>query len=386
MAVKRIKSNMDVVTAAQLRIKNVFSNGLKVYMSFSGGKDSIVMADIVLKLIRAGEIDPKLLTVLFIDEEAMYGSAIESVEKWRKKFLLVGARFSWYCIEVKHFSAYNQLTSDESYTCWDHTKQDAWVRRPPPYAIRNHPQLRPGVDNYQSFLPKITADGIMLVGVRASESVQRLQYMAQLNIGAGSSITGKNMIYPIYDWKTADVWLYLRENRLDIPVIYLWMYQAGIPKNQLRISQLFSVDCVGSLIHIAEYEPGLWERILRREPNAYLAMLYWDSELYRRSSKQRREGDTAQKDYRAMLLRILFEEQDRYFTTDLTRHVAAQYRKLIARFDGMARPRDYRKMYDALVAGDPKLRTLRAITMDIASAYSEYAKKFRKQEGGGQDA
>ena len=379
MAVKRIKSTMDVVTAARIRIKNVFSNGLKVYMSFSGGKDSLVMADIVLKLISSGEIDPKLLTVLFVDEEAMYESAIEKVEEWRRKFLLVGATFSWYCIEVKHFSAYNQLTSDESYTCWDHTKQDVWVRRPPPFAIRNHPQLRPGIDNYQSFLPKVTGDGIMLVGVRASESVQRLQYMAQLNVGAGSSITGKNMIYPIYDWKTVDIWLYLKENRIDIPVIYLWMYQADVNKNQLRICQLFSVDCVGSLIHIAEYEPGLWERILRREPNAYLAMLYWDSELYRRSSKQRRETEEP-KDYKALLMQMLFGDPDRHFTTPLTRNVAAQYRKMIAKIDGMARPRDYRKMYDALVAGDPKLRTMRAVTMDIFSAYAEYAKKFRITE------
>ncbi len=59
----------------------------------------------------------------------------------------------------------------------------------------------------------MTGDGIMLVGVRASESVQRLQYMAALNLGAGSSITGKNMIYPMYDWKTTDVWLYLRDNQ-----------------------------------------------------------------------------------------------------------------------------------------------------------------------------
>jgi predicted phosphoadenosine phosphosulfate sulfurtransferase len=209
--------------------------------------------------------------------------------------------------------------------------------------------------------------------------------MAQLGIGAGSSITGKNMIYPLYDWKTADIWLYLRENHIDIPVIYLWMYQAGVNKNQLRICQLFSVDCVGSLIHIAEYEPGLWERILHREPNAYLATLYWDSELYRRSSKQRRAGEDA-KNYRALLMGMLFDEPEKHFTTQLTRHVAAQYKKLLAKLDGMARPRDYRKMYDALVAGDPKLRTLRAITMDVATAYSEYAKNFRVQRGGGQDA
>ncbi len=77
MAVKRIKTNIDVVTATRNRIKNVFSNGVKVYMSFSGGKDSLVMADITLKLIKAGEIDPKLLTVLFVDEEAIYTSVEE---------------------------------------------------------------------------------------------------------------------------------------------------------------------------------------------------------------------------------------------------------------------------------------------------------------------
>jgi predicted phosphoadenosine phosphosulfate sulfurtransferase len=381
MAVKRIKSGIDVVTAARTRIKNVFSNGVKVYMSFSGGKDSLVLADITLKLIKAGEIDPKLLTVLFIDEEAIYTSVEKTVHEWRKKFIMAGARFDWWCVEVKHFSAYNQLTADESYTCWDHTKEDVWVRRPPPFALRNHPQLKPGIDNYQSFLPKVTGDGIMLVGVRASESVQRLQYMAAMNLGAGSSITGKNMIYPLYDWKTKDVWLYLKNEHVDIPEIYLWMYQTGIGANQLRICQYFSVDCVGSLIHIAEYEPGLWEKILRREPNAYLAALYWDSELYRRSSKQRRETEK-QKDYKAIVKHMLFEDPERYFTTQLTRNVAKQYRKLIVKMDGMIRPRDYRKIHDALVAGDPKLRTLRAISMDISSSYAEYAKKFRVSEGG----
>jgi len=376
MAVKRIRSNMDVVTAARMRIKNVFSNGVPVYLSFSGGKDSLVMADITLKLIQAGEIDPKQLTVIFVDEEAIYSSVEETVMKWRKKFLLAGASFQWWCVEVKHFSAYNQLTNDESYTCWDHTKEDVWVRRPPPFALRNHPKLRPGIDNYQSFLPKVTGDGIVLVGVMASESVQRLQYMAALNLGAGQSITGKNMIYPLYDWKRSDVWLYLKENKVDIPIIYLWLYQTGTRRNQLRISQFFSIDCVGSLIRLAEYEPGLWEKILRREPNAYMAALYWDSELFRRSSRKRRENEN--KDYKALVRHMLFEDSDKYFTTDLTRRVANEYRKLIIKTDNMIRDRDWRNMYDALVAGDPKLRTLRAIRMNIATSYAEYAKTFRK--------
>lgn len=41
MAVKRCESSIDVVKAAEIRITNVFNNGLPVYMSFSGGKDSL---------------------------------------------------------------------------------------------------------------------------------------------------------------------------------------------------------------------------------------------------------------------------------------------------------------------------------------------------------
>jgi predicted phosphoadenosine phosphosulfate sulfurtransferase len=377
MAIKRIKSDTDVVTAARTRIKNVFSNGVPVYMSFSGGKDSLCLADVVLTLIHSGEINPALLTVLFIDEEAIYDSVEKKVIEWRGKFLSVGAAFQWWCIEVKHFSCYNQLTEDESYTCWDHTKQNVWVRKPPPYAIRNHPMLRPGIDNYQSFLPKVTKDGIMIVGVRAAESVQRLQYMAALNLGVGNVITGHNTIYPLYDWKNTDVWLYLRNQQVDVPEVYLWMYQVGVNRNMLRISQFFSVDCVSSLLHISEYEPGLWERILLREPNAYLALLYWDSEIYRRSSRTRRETE-APKDYKAIVKQMLYAEPDKHFTTHSSQRVAEQYRRQLIRYDGMAQPKHYRKIYDALIAGDPKLRTLRAINTDIAVCYAEYAKQFRK--------
>ena len=379
MAVKRITSNVDVVTAARQRIRNVFANGVPVYMSFSGGKDSIVLADLVYNLIRSGEINPKQLTVLFIDEEAIFDCIEETTKKWRKKFLLAGAKFQWWCIEVKHFSCLNELSSDETFVCWDHRKRAVWVRQPPPFAIRNHPQLKPGIDNYQSFLPKVTMDGIMITGVRAAESVQRLQYMANCNVGAPGSITGKNMIYPIYDWKTIDVWMYLKDNNIEIPEVYLQMYQVGVSKGQLRVSQFFSVDTVPVLVHLAEYDPNLMERVLRREPNAYLAMLYWDSEMFHRTTRKRKalEGED-NRDYRELVKDMLFTRYDELFNTPLKRRVADQYKKLFIKMDGMARPKDFKKMYGGLTAGDPKLRTMRAIYQDVCCSYASYAKSFRK--------
>ena len=37
---------MDVVTAAKIRIRNTFRNSVPVYMSFSGGKDSLTLAQL----------------------------------------------------------------------------------------------------------------------------------------------------------------------------------------------------------------------------------------------------------------------------------------------------------------------------------------------------
>ena len=89
MAVKRIRSDMDVVTAAKSRIRNVFRNGVPVYMSFSGGKDSLALAQLTMSLIQNGEIDPSLLTVQFVDEEAIFPCIEQTVKNWRRKFLTV---------------------------------------------------------------------------------------------------------------------------------------------------------------------------------------------------------------------------------------------------------------------------------------------------------
>ena len=382
MAVKRLQASISCVEAAFQRVRNVFSNGVKVYMSLSGGKDSICMADVVYKLIQRGEIDAKQLTCVFIDEEAIYDCSIESMKFWRKRFLMAGAKFDWYCLPLKQVSCFNQLTNDESWITWEPGKEDVWVRKPPPFAIMSSPYMtRVGSMNYQTFLPKVTKDGIMLTGVRAAESLQRLKYMAALNIGM-QGITGKNIIYPIYDWKDNDVWMYIRDNHLDIPEAYLWIYQAGENRHSLRISNFFACDSLRGLKHVAETDPDLWARIEKREPNAYLTLLYWDTEWYKRSSRTRRQneaGDT--RDYKELTRQMLFDEYDKHFTNPTTRKVADAYKKCYAKVAGIARPRDYKQMHDALVAGDPKLRTLRAVYHNVYEAYADYAKQFRRKGG-----
>ncbi len=373
MAVKRLTGKINVVDAARQRIINIFNNGLTVYMAFSGGKDSLCLAHVVLKLIQEGKINPKQLIVHFIDEEAIYSCIERTVIEWRKKFILAGARFDWYCIEVRHFNCFNELSNDESFICWDSQKKDVWVRQPPKFAIRDHPLLRHRKDTYQDFLDRLCLDGITIIGVRVAESLQRLQAQARR---AANKYKGKKKLYPIYDWKDKDVWLYLKNENVKIPEIYLYLWQVGMNRRQLRVSQFFSIDTSRSLVQMNEYYPDLMERIIRREPNAYLAALYWDSEMFGRASRKRKEMEKGQakRDYKAELL-IIFNEFDKRFTTPHKRQIAAHYRNFFLEASSIVDNDDCQKIYEGLINGDPKLRTLRALYHHVYGKYVDVAKK-----------
>ena len=139
MPVTKKQSTIDVLTAAKQRIKNLFSNGCKVYLSFSCGKDSLCMSSITYDLIRSGEIDGRLLTVTFIDEEGIYKSMEDAALRWKKKFESIGVKFLWFCLPVKQVSVIDHLSASESWITWEPGKEDVWVRKPPPFAIMSSP-------------------------------------------------------------------------------------------------------------------------------------------------------------------------------------------------------------------------------------------------------
>jgi len=370
MVVKR-EGSRTVVEAARQRIINAFSNGKKVYVSFSGGKDSLCLLDLILQLAAEGKIDPAMMIVEFIDEEAMYDCVIQKVYEWRKKILLAGGKFNWFCLEVRHYSYFNQLEQDEYFICWDSQRKDSWVRQPPPFAIFDHPVCKRRADRYQQFLERHNADGICITGVRIAESIQRLKFVTH-SFSSKKGLARGNMVWPIYDWKDSDVWRYLYEQKIDIPEVYLYMYQVGIRLNQLRVSQFFSIDTAKSLVKMNEYYPDLMDRIIRREPNAYLAALYWDSELFRHSTRNRKALE-GKRDYKAEVFKLL-NNPKKNFVMESSLYNANQIIKTLLKYGSLVSERVYRTIYDCLVAGDPKQRTLRAIITQINCDWTKACK------------
>lgn len=349
---------ISVLDATRKRIRNIYASGAKVYLSISGGKDSIVLMSLVYDLAKRGEISLKNTEVVFIDEEAMFDCVIEIVAKWRRRFMSMGADFSWYCVEVRHFNCLNSLSEQESFICWDRRKKDVWVRDMPPFAITSHPMLKPRKDTYQKFLERTSKDGVTIIGVRMSESVQRRSYLA-------SAMTNQKTIsrkmFPIYDWKDGDIFKYILERGLELPEVYQFMWETGTRKNGLRISQFFSIDTARALVNLYEYYPDLAERVQRREPNAYLVRLYWDTEMFRRSTKGRREAEKG-KDYKALVLKMLSDIEGS-FATQPERELAVKFKRAIGSVSGETNKRMWKTAYDALLAGDPKGRAMRSFYM-----------------------
>lgn len=367
MPVKKMMSSMNVLDAARTRIQNLFDSGCKVYLSFSSGKDSLCLSSITYDLIREGRIDPRQLTVTFIDEEGLYPSMVEAAERWRRNFAKVGVTFLWFCLPFKQVSVIDHLSSSESWITWEPGVQ--WMRDPPQGAIMQHPLLRyPGEMNYQTFCTKAFNDGIQMIGLRSTESLTRYQCIAKHNMDRPS---GK--FYPIYDWTDNDVWLYIKEHDLEFPEIYMRLYEAGVSKRQLRLCAFFG-DCgTQGLRWIAETDNDLWQRIEKREPNAYLVLLYWDSEMFRRSTRKRKDlgqDEENAKDYRALCKDLLFLNTERYTIAKDTLSHLSMWKGLFIKSYGIAENRHYKKMYEGILYGDPKMRVLRILWQEIYTDYN----------------
>lgn len=344
--------NCNVVEAAERRILEAFNNNKTVAMSFSGGKDSICMSDIVVKTMQKYGISFTRLMVIFFDEEAIYPDVEKIVLQWRGKFMSLGAKFYWFCLPIKHYNCCNKLANDESFICWEPGQESVWVRPMPKFAIRNHTAFRMGM-SYQVFSEKIFKDIPQMVGLRMAESLQRR--------AAISSIRISTFIYPIYDWKDQDVWLYIQRTELQIPVTYIYLYKVGVALNKLRISQFFSIDTIKSLPKVLEFYPELYERILKREPNADLVMLYHETDMFR-SSKQDRKFDMDKgKDYKALFIETM--KKASIHPEDYPGYEIAK--KIYARTNNATSQKTYQKMYQMLLAGDPKKRSYRILVGDL---------------------
>jgi len=120
------------------------------------------------------------------------------------------------------------------------------------------------------------------IGIRADESLNRFRTIARDKpMFDGKPWTTKVIancwnIYPIYDWKTKDLWTYFGKFKKPYNKLYDRMYQAGMKISQMRICEPFGDEARKGLWLYQVVEPEMWAKVCLRVAGANTGALYSD--------------------------------------------------------------------------------------------------------------
>jgi predicted phosphoadenosine phosphosulfate sulfurtransferase len=281
----KIYRDKNVLQASRERIREAFDNVERVYVAFSGGKDSSVMLHLVMEeAIRRQQ----RVGVMFIDFEAQYADSIEHVGQM---FELYKDYIDphWICIPML---LRNAVTNYEPrWVCWDESKRDIWIRQKPRFhkTEYDYPFAQAGME-FEEFIVlfgewygqgKKTAG---FIGIRAQESLHRYCAIATWE-KRGLTMNGRRWttkivdevynVYPIYDWLVEDIWrFHAHFPKLPHNQIYDKMQMAGVPLSQQRLCQPFGDDQRRGLWLYHILEPDTWSKLVLRVNGANSGALY----------------------------------------------------------------------------------------------------------------
>jgi len=285
--------DIDVYQAAAERIKFVFDNFEKIYVSFSGGKDSAIVLNLLLDYIKSNSIQKKL-GVLFVDLEGQYKLTIEYVRQMIEGNLDYIEPY-WVCLPLNlrnAVSVYNPF-----WCCWESECKDKWVRSMPDgkYVINenNNPFwfFRRRME-FEEFVVKFGEwysggrSTACLVGIRSDESLNRFRTIVSTS---KQTLDGKQWttriasnlynVYPIYDWATQDVWVANAKFNWPYNKLYDMFYRAGVSIHNMRICQPYGDDQRIGLNLFRVIEPDTWAKIVNRVSGANFGNIYCGNKL-----------------------------------------------------------------------------------------------------------
>lgn len=276
----------SVLIAARERVAYAFDNFEQVYVSFSGGKDSSVMLHLVMdEAIARG----RKVGVLLIDLEAQYKMTIAHAEEM---FRLYADHIDlhWVCLPLLMRNAVSNF--EPRWCCWDPKAKNYWVRELP-----IHRGVRSDPFEYPFFVPKMEFEEFMVlwgiwyangkttggcIGIRCDESLNRFRTIASKTKemhGEAQFTTkvddGLFNVYPIYDWKTEDIWRYHATfSHKPHNAVYDRMHLAGVPISQQRLCQPYGDDQRRGLWLYHLLEPETWFKLVARVNGANSGAMY----------------------------------------------------------------------------------------------------------------
>lgn len=316
---KRVYRKTNVYEASKKRIAFIFKNFERIYVSFSGGKDSGVMLNLVLDYMKKHKIKKKI-GLMTLDNEANYGYSLSFMHKIIQQNLDLLDVY-WCCLPITLPCTVSSFAVD--WQCWGVDDKNRWIRPMPKekYIVNiwNHKfdffKENMAYDEFWDKFGDWYSQGkrtACLIGIRTDESLNR--YRAILNDKkkslSGRRWTKKNTprvynCYPIYDWRTKDVWVANARFGWEYNELYDIFYKAGLSIAQMRVASPFMSESKSSLNLYRVIDHHVWARLCARVQGANFIATYGKQLSYR--GIQLPEGHTW-KSFTKFLLETLPEE------------------------------------------------------------------------------
>lgn len=264
---------MNVYEATLERMRVVFRDFDNVLVAFSCGKDSGVMINIAYKYAKENNLLHKL-SFYYEDYEAGYRFTDEYAERTFAAMDGVKSRY-WLCLPIS--AACSVSMYEPRWIPWDADKKDIWVRDMPSYDYVINESNCPypfikgtkGFDariQFAEWFAKENGSTAVLIGIRAQESLTRRaiftsQHRTMMHNGLPwSKVMNEQMcnFYPVYDWKTEDIWVANYKYGFDYNKIYDLYYQAGLTIDQMRVASPFHQSGQNDLKLYRVIDPNNW--------------------------------------------------------------------------------------------------------------------------------
>tara|TARA_R110000764_G_scaffold186336_1_gene271720 strand:+ start:539 stop:1834 length:1296 start_codon:yes stop_codon:yes gene_type:complete len=292
---KNYNENKDVYEAANERIEFIFNNFERKYMSFSGGKDSGVMLNLVLDYMRKNNITEKI-GLMILDNEANYEYSLEFMYKIMDENLDLLDVY-WCCLPITLPCTVSSYEID--WQCWGVNDKSRWIRPMPEKKyivnIDNH--------NFDFFIENMSYDEFWdkfgewyagdkscanFIGIRTDESLNRYRAIMNkkkkmINNLHWTKKNGNNVynVYPIYDWRTEDVWIANEKFNWLYNELYDIFWKAGLTIAQMRVASPFMSESKSSLNLYRIIDGHVWSRLCARVSGANFIATYGKQLTYK---------------------------------------------------------------------------------------------------------
>lgn len=327
---KKTENKKNVYDLTQERLSVLFKEFDNVYVSFSGGKDSGVLLNLCIDYIRRHQLHIKL-GVFFMDYEVQYTHTIEFVNRMleQNKDILEVYRI---CVPFKVRTSTSMY--QHYWRPWDERLRDIWVREMPDGVMT--------ADDFSFFHDKMwdyefqlrfaawlhekkkAVRTACLVGIRTQESYnrwrtiygglkQQLYHKYQWSSKIANDVYN---LYPIYDWKTTDIWTANGKFGWDYNRLYDLYYSAGVSLERQRVASPFISEAIESLRLYKVIEPDMWGKMIGRVNGVNFSALYGGTQAMGHGGIKLPEGHTW-KSFMEFLLSTLPEETRRGYLSKL---------------------------------------------------------------------